>query len=334
MVKLNLVCLILLSMMITSCATIFNRKTKKISVVTEVPTRLVINKDTIKRLSSEREIMVLRSRDPIKFTVFNDSISKTVEVNSNHSIAFWSNLAFCYGAGMLIDVFSPKRFTYPRIIYISSDTSDHSYLNYDPRNKRLNVVKVTPLKLVGILNPSVEFGYERKHQRGFSSEIVTSLLLPNSVLNPGIGSYRRIAGIAVSLEEKYYVEPWKPVRPYFAFEVNYLNKRYKDIWNFGVADIYDTTYQFTNYTDTFGIRKNTVSFNLKIGSQFQVFKEMTVEIYGGLGLKYRSVSHFDRINPDDEMEFPRHPSFVYASNRPGRYWTVSVPLNIRVGWSF
>ena len=143
-----------------------------------------------------------------------------------------------------------------------------------------------------------------------------------------------IKGFQASIEEKFYFEKSAPAGPYLSFEFKYLKNQYKDIWNFGVKDIYsDSTYNFTNYPDTFGIKKQTYSFNLKVGYQL-IYKRLSLDCYGGFGLKYRDVEHFDKIHPEDEMERPRHPNIDYISNRKGKYWTVSIPLNIRIGWTF
>lgn len=50
--------------------------------------------------------------------------------------------------------------------------------------------------------------------------------------------------------------------------------------------------------------------------------------------KYKDVLHTDRLKPEDEMEIPRHPNVYYSSNKEGKYWTISLPLNIRIGWIF
>lgn len=113
-----------------------------------------------------------------------------------------------------------------------------------------------------------------------------------------------------------------------------MKNRYKDIGYFGVKNIYsDTTYNFTNYPDSFGIKKQTYSLNFKLGYQF-IFKRLSFDLYAGLGLMRKNVKHFDRIDPSDEMEMPRHPNIYYIANREGKYWAVSIPLNIRIGWLF
>lgn len=170
--------------------------------------------------------------------------------------------------------------------------------------------------------------------QNFSTQLSASYYLPTNIYDLENNFKPNIKGYSFAIEEKYYLNKSTPLGTYLSFEFKYLNNQYKDIWNFGVKNIfYDTTSNFTNYTDTFGIKKQTYSFNLKLGYQLLI-KRFAIDFYAGLGLRYKDVKHFDRINPKDEMEMPRHPNLYYITNREGKYWTVSIPINIKIGWTF
>ncbi len=314
----------------------FNSKKTSVTIITSNLNNLVIDKDTIKNISTSNSFTFDRDKKPITITTFNDSLTKTVSVKSKNSFAYWLNLYpnVHLWTGFYIDTKTKKRYTYPKTVYIDLSSNDISYLTYKPFDNFRNIFKITPLKLVGIVNPSVELSYERKTGHSFSTQLMASYLLPISVMDIGNDFKPDIKGFRVSLEEKYYFKKSAPLGPYVSFEFNYLNNQYKDVWNFGVKNIYsDTTYNFTNYPDTFGIKKQTYSFNLKFGYQL-IVKRLSFDIYGGLGLRYKDVKHFDRINPNDDMEMPRHPNVYYITNLEGKYWTVSIPLNVRIGWTF
>lgn len=323
-----------------SCATMFNSKKTSLTIITSEPSNLIINSDTLKNLSLSNSFTFDRDKKPINVTAFNDSLSKTISIKSKNSFAYWLNLYpnWHLWTGFYIDTKTKKRYTYPKTVYIDFATRDSSYLTYKPLDnsydKYSNIFKITPLKLVGLINPSIELSYERRTGRSFSTQLMASYLLPISVMDIGNDFKPDIKGFRVSIEEKFYFKKSAPLGPYASFEFNYLNNQYKDIWNFGVKNIYsDTTYNFTNYPDTFGIKKQTFSFNLKLGYQL-IVKRLTFDFYAGIGLRYKDVRHFDRINPNDEMEMPRHPNIYYITNREGKYWTVSIPLNVRIGWTF
>ncbi|NOU46460.1 MAG: DUF3575 domain-containing protein [Bacteroidales bacterium] len=310
------------------------------TVITSGPSCLVIDKDTIKNLSVINSFTFDRDKKPIIVTAFNDSVTKTVSIKSINSFAYWLNLYpnLHFWTGFYIDTKTKKRYTYPKTVYVDLATPDNSYLTYKPLDKPYdkysNILKITPLKIVGLDFPSIELSFERRTGSSFSTQVLASYLLPNGLMNNGNDFNPNIKGFRLSIEEKYYFKKSAPLGPYVSFEFNYLNNKYKDIWNFGIKNIYsDTTYNFTNYTDTFGIKKQTYSFNLKLGYQY-IVKRLSFDFYAGIGLRYKDVRHFDRINPNDEMEMPRHPNFYYITNHEGKYWTVSIPLNVKIGWTF
>jgi hypothetical protein len=324
----------------SSCATMFNSKKTSLTILTSKPSNLVMGKDTIKGISTSKSFSVDRDKKPLIVSVYNDSLTKTVSIKSKNSFAYWLNAYpnWHLWTGFYIDTKTKKRYTYPKTIYIDLATKDSSYLTYKPLDKSYEkystIFKITPLKIVGLINPSIELSYEQRTGRSFSAQIMVSYLLPVSVMDIGNDFKPNIKGFSVSIEEKFYFKKSAPLGPYLSFEFNYLSNQYKDIWNFGVKNIYsDTTYHSTNYPDTFGIKKQTYSFNLKLGYQL-IVKRLSFDFYAGLGLRYKDVRHFDRINPKDEMEMPRHPNVYYITNLEGKYWTVSIPLNVRIGWTF
>lgn len=327
------------TLIFSSCATILNTPTENLSIITSTPCKVVVNKDTLKNISTHNFATVERSKYPLLISVFNDNNSKSVSIKSRNSFAYWLNLyPSIYWTGFIVDKNNPKRYGYPQTIYIDTNSERPNYLNYEPLDSAMskynNIIKFTPLKLTGLVNPALEISYERKTGDYFSTQIMGSYLLPESVLDPVNGFNPNIKGYRLAVEERFYLNKSAPFGPYVGLELNYMKNRYKDIWNFGVKDIFsDTAYNNTNYPDTFGIRKQTFSINLKFGYQLFV-KRFSFDFYAGLGLRYKDVRYFDRKNPDDEMEMPRHPNIFYISNLPGKYWTISIPLNFRIGWTF
>ena len=318
----------------------FNSKKPSLTILTSEPSNLAIDKDTISGLTTSNSFAFNRDKKPLIVTVFNDSLSKTVIIKSKNSFAYWLNIYpnWHLWTGFYFDTKNKKRYTYPKTVYIDLAAKDSSYLAYKPLDKLYDkyssIFKITPLKIVGLVNPSIELSYERKTSRSFSTQIMASYMLPLSVLDIGSDFKPDIKGFRVAIEEKFYLNKSAPFGPYLSFELNYLNNQYKDIWNFGVENIYtDPTYNFTNYPDTFGIKKQTYSFNFKYGYQ-KIVNRFTFDLYAGIGLRYKDVKHFDRIKPEDEMEMPRHPNIYYIANREGRFWMISIPLNVKVGWTF
>lgn len=197
-----------------------------------------------------------------------------------------------------------------------------------------NIIKINPLKIIDLANPAIELAYERKTGRKFSTQIMASFLLPSSIMDTKQVPPENNQGFRLAIEEKYYFQKFAPSGFYFSIELDFLTTEYNEVWNFGVENIYsDTLFLYTNNSDTFSIKKQTYSLNLKLGYQL-IIKRISIDFYAGIGLRYKDVTHYDRTNPNDAMERPRHPNFYYYKNIEGQYWTISIPLNVRIGYTF
>lgn len=332
--------LALTSIVFCSCATLINEKSKRLTIITNEPCKVIIKKEVSQMMTTRHDVAVARSKDSLEIIASTVNNIKIVKVKSRNSLAYWLNIYYpILWPGFLIDRKNPKRYTYPQTIYIDLNEKNNNYLTYEPfdtiYSKYNNIIKINPLKTVSLINSGLEVSFEKRFSKYFTTQLSANYLFPSSVWD-GDNDYKpnHILGFQVALEEKLYLRGSAPLGPYISLECSYLRNQYKDIWNFGKANIrFDSIYNYTNYADTFGVRKQTLSFNFKFGYQY-VFKRFSIDMYVGLGARYKNVVHFDRIKPDDEMEIPRHPNVYYITNMEGRYWTISFPLNVRIGWAF
>lgn len=330
--------IVLISLLICSCATLFNSRTENLTIITSEPSKIVVSHDTSNFYLTQQNLIVPRSKEPLNISTINPTSSKSISIKSKSSFAYWLNLyPSSAWTGFLIDMNNPKRYSYPRTIFINTRSKENSYLTYKPIDSTIsklnNIIKFTPLKLVGLSNSGIEVSFERKTGNYFSTQIMASYLLPSNFLDAY--DYKPMyKGFRLGIEEKLYFKKSALYGPYLGLEFNYMKNQYKNISWFGVKNIYsDTTYNFTNYPDSIRIHKQTYSINLKLGYQYFV-NRFSFDVYVGLGARYKDVVHLDRINPKDDMEMPRHPNFYYITNLNGKYWTLSIPLNFRIGWTF
>jgi hypothetical protein len=117
---------------ISSCATIFNKKYQTIDIYTNKPVNLEINQDTIPYAVNHHEVNVERGRENLDIKLFNDSTEKDVVIPSQLGISYWFNFYSPYLTGFLIDLTNPKRFVYPKTLYINMNSLDNDYLTYLP----------------------------------------------------------------------------------------------------------------------------------------------------------------------------------------------------------
>jgi hypothetical protein len=323
-----------------SCASILNSKQTNIRVITSDSSRLVINNDTLLGLNNDVTLKVNRNKKPISLTAFDQNSSKTITINSENSNAYYLNFypSIHLWTGFLIDRNNPKRYSYPKLIYIDFENKDNVYLTKKPANfvslAGKNILKITPLRILGALNPSAEFSYERVHGTSFSSQVMTSYLFPISLLDLGLDFKPKTKGFRVAFEEKFYYKKSAPIGPYIGLEFDFLKNKYHDYSSFiDKSILIDSSGIHKTYLDTFEVRKQLYSFNFKIGYQ-KIFNKITIDFYVGIGIRNRNVSHSERINPNDEMEKPRHPNIYYSNSVSGKNNTLSFPLNCKIGWMF
>jgi hypothetical protein len=312
----------------SSCATLFNSKTTQLNIITDTPATIVMNKDTLKSFNNRIHIKVLRQQTPLLLKVFNDSISKNITISSKNSFAYWSNLGFCYGLGMLTEMRNPKRYTYPNTVYLTMKNNNTNFYTIDTTGirKRFYILKLSPLKLVDLTNSGIELSCEKRTDNYFATQVMASYLLPISIWNLNYGLKPNIKGFRLAIEEKYYFKKLAPIGSYTSLELNYLKSNYIDSYS-------NTIYNNTNYPDSLRINKQALSINLKIGYQ-RFIKRVAFDCYVGLGFRYKDVRYLDRINPNGDIERGRYFNFNHITSQKGRYWTIIIPMSIRIGWTF
>ena len=123
-----------------SCATYMNEPIRKMDVITNKPALVIVNDDTLRSKYNKTHLAVARSKKPVTITTITDSIKKSVTVKPRSSFAYFANVLCNYGIGLLVEKNHPKRYTYPRRVYIDvADTSTSYFTNQNfpvSRNNR------------------------------------------------------------------------------------------------------------------------------------------------------------------------------------------------------
>ncbi|HYC28150.1 MAG TPA: hypothetical protein VEB42_05025 [Chitinophagaceae bacterium] len=122
--------LLAISIFTASCASIVNGPYTSIKVYTTAPTTIIHNHDTIKTRSNRANLDVKRQDQTLSITAVTDSLTKTFKVEPRNSFMYLYNILSNYGIGMLIDKDNPKRYSYPKRIYINSGDTISKYFRY------------------------------------------------------------------------------------------------------------------------------------------------------------------------------------------------------------
>lgn len=128
-----------------------------------------------------------------------------------------------------------------------------------------NVIKLTPLKVFGFMNPSMELVYERKINERYSTQVMASYLLPNPIFRSNSSLKMNIQGFRVSVTPRYYLKKNALHGKYLGIELDYLKNQYNEEVLF---DIHGDESENT-YLDTISIHKFNVSLSVVIGYQLQ-----------------------------------------------------------------
>lgn len=125
-----------LALLLASCATLLNGPCAETTVCTNSPAGIIYKKDTLLTHYGQVRLIAPRSRDPLRITVFTDSICKKISVKPRNSCMFYSNIFFNYGIGMLPDLLGERRFTYPKRIYVDARDTVARYRKYNPAGQQ------------------------------------------------------------------------------------------------------------------------------------------------------------------------------------------------------
>lgn len=195
-----------------------------------------------------------------------------------------------------------------------------------------NQVKINPLIPFGVINQAVELGYERNFNR-FSTELRASWALPISVWDQNTFVPQNARGFRVTAQEKYYYSNDELSSNYFGVSVDYINRSHDRQLNFDPYTEIDSLYGQFSYGDTVRVHRKIYSVNLTTGTQIN-FNRFYVELQIGIGIRLHDVAHTERIDPDDFLASPRHPSVAYMTSIEGQRIGLSLPMAVRIGYRF
>lgn len=127
-----------ISILITSCATVLNRSHEKVKVYTTEPSTIIHKYDTIKTVNNKVNLRVERKKELLPIVATTDSITKTIEIKPRNSLAYWLNIypTPLFWTGFLIDKKNPKRYSYPKRVYINSTDTTSKYYRYSQSDNK------------------------------------------------------------------------------------------------------------------------------------------------------------------------------------------------------
>jgi len=211
-------------------------------------------------------------------------------------------------------------FLYASDYIFSQDLSEHK-----------SQIKLTPIKIINLLNPGFELSYERVHNGNFSTQVSVAYLVDCLRATP----YEDYSGYRIMLEEKRFHFKRKSHRHYFSLEIGYYTANMINSAHFVPQGIEwgDDLYYESLYEDIFSLKRTGTIINAKYGIQV-IIKHFTIDFSAGLGVIIHNITHSNRLNPNDEMDSPRHPNVYHMMEYEGKHSMPNLPLTLKLGYVF
>lgn len=266
------------------------------------PIRICVNNDTTKWFNTPTKINVERSRNDLLITAKKDSLQRLIQVNSKLSTAFWLGNLFS-GAGIIgyaIDFTNSKRFTYPRYISINFNNStarpikNYRVLLAPEKNiihsQQQNVlIKLCPVALIDEVSfPTIQAGIEFKISKKLSWYNEFGIKYRKSYYEKSDTNFVTSNGFKAKTEIRYYLKNNNETNlegKYFAVNA-FLTK---DTHNTEIGYFYNGNTSLLK-TDAFGVKKTVFGLNFIYGYQELLTKKISVDIYTGLGIRFRNIN--------------------------------------------
>jgi len=151
--------IILVLVFLSSCATILNGTKQKIVFSTDRKIKIVsvqmdAKEDPILNQSDlGKEYHVERSNKPLKVILQIDSTQKSIYIEPKKSLAYWSNIYFDYGIGMLVDNNNIKKWGYQCRNYLTAKDSTIRISRFAPMKKGTVMLSLAlPIPFTNIFN--------------------------------------------------------------------------------------------------------------------------------------------------------------------------------------
>lgn len=195
-----------------------------------------------------------------------------------------------------------------------------------------NLLKFNPIKIFGLIHPTLELGWETKTTPRSTVQFMPAFILPINIYESNtqpIDVKSKVQGIRLSIEYKTYFKEEAFDGMYFGLELDYLNAKYTNQEFFEFFQL-QSELPFLNTLSGNNVEEKTYdrkifSLNGKLGYQKKFSNHLYIDAYIGLGFRRNNVTTNHKYKQKTDNSQPKTSSF------DKKYWSVSAPLNIRLG---
>lgn len=144
--------------------------------------------------------------------------------------------------------------------------------------------------------------------------------------------FHRYEGYRVGAEEKRFLSHAGNSDSYLSVEAVYHSSQFSSIYEFMPDRDTNSYWGRDSYLDSIGVDNRSLSVNVKVGIQFRSGRFL-MDAYGGLGLRYKVLTHTGRLDPSDRL-YSRHPNVYNINATEMNGIAMSLPFNIVFAYCF
>ena len=215
---------IISAMILCSCATTLNQPLQRIFIATDnniksvTVNRSTLTDSTLIGIDESKIYYVPRGPKPLIGELQHYSTKKIVILKARSSFAYWANIDFNYGLGMLVDKNSTKRYAYPQKNYFSVEDTTIKRHRFPPvRKGTINLSLSLPFitifnvqsnnrkyNSIGIfgLEAGMDFFYKKDHYVSFNIGAATDASIVDHI---GPGYFETGSSLFASVQNNYVI---------------------------------------------------------------------------------------------------------------------------------
>ncbi|MFK7833447.1 MAG: hypothetical protein AB8B52_09225 [Winogradskyella sp.] len=305
----NIFLLAIIALCFNSCASILNGRNTVVRVHAPENTTVTYNDETLVVERDETRIFPKRSKDSLRLTLRNDSITTDFAFKRKVSGMIYANLfmPFNYGVGTLIDLTNHNRFTYQRNLYFKIDSTTQSFQTITekiaPFKQHTTLVYTSPLLAIDVFTqPMASLGVEYFPLDNFSVSAEYANVYSERLRDNIEDKLVKNKGHEFRTELKYYnivsVFNDPRVNEYFGLEARFIREQFNENL---VYSIENDMFAFT-VRERVAVNKAVNVFNLKYGINIPIGIGLFLDIYSGFGFRQIVFKNSDnQFNPATDI---------------------------------
>ncbi|PPK86680.1 hypothetical protein CLV84_3616 [Neolewinella xylanilytica] len=188
-----------------------------------------------------------------------------------------------------------------------------------------NYLFLSPFKVVDQVNPGVLYGVGKIWSSGYGMEIGHLWLLPIPEEREQITDLR---GHRLHLGVRRYLGNTndRPLAPYMGLRLDHLRRDHRAVVPIIAPD--NTPADAYTYADSIRVTARITTLNGLVGWESR-HGRFSVDMFVGLGIRWRRVVQLDRIHPEDAYFGEGNAEDFFDYSDPARQTTFSIPLDLR-----